>query len=140
MVARVAEVSLRMMANAVSRRTIDRARAVIAAEPDEYPWERVVDTVLAEPVDTDELLSRGLRAQRDWFARTSVSTTARVGRAARVAGKTALAYVLSRAIFFVVYTVAVIALLLIAKQHWPWADIYRILEWLRDVLPGVFRR
>lgn len=139
-VRRVGEVSLRMMANAISKRTHGQVSSLIASAGDEYPWQLVVDAVLAEPVASDDLLARGLRAQRDWFARTGTPTGARVGRAARVAGKSALAFVLSRLIFFVIYTLAVIVLLVLAKQHWAGCDIYRLLDWLRDVLPAVFRR
>ena len=47
---------------------------------------------------------------------------------------------LSRLIFFAIYTGAVVLLLVLAKQHWPSCDIYRLLEWLREALPGVFRK
>ncbi|MEZ5965293.1 MAG: hypothetical protein R3F56_15780 [Planctomycetota bacterium] len=137
---RVGEVSLRMMANAIPRKTQDRVRALMAEASQDYPWQRVVDTVLAEPVDEQDLLGRGLRAQRDWFARASVTATARAGRAVRVAGKTALAYAISRVIFFTLYTATVILVLVLAKHHWPQFDIYRILDWLRSVLPSVFHK
>jgi hypothetical protein len=139
-VRRAGEVSLRMMANAIPKRTHERVRGLLANAGDEYPWREVVDEVLAEPIANDDLLARGLRAQRDWFSRTAVPATARAGRAVRVAGKTALAFALSRAIFFVIYTLAVVVLLVLAKHHWPWCDIYRLLDWLRDTLPGVFRK
>lgn len=137
---RVSEVSLRMMASAIPRKTQDRVRTLMAEGADHYPWQRIVDTVLADPVDADDLLGKGLRAQRDWFARSQVSATARAGRAARVAGKTALAYTLSRLIFFVLYTAAVILVLVLAKHHWPQFDIYRVLDWLRAWLPSVFQK
>jgi len=137
---RVSEVSLRMMANAVPKKTQERVRGLMAAGEDEYPWQRIVATVLQDPVDAEDLLGRGLRAQRDWFARSAVSVTARMGRSARVAGKTALAYGISRGIFFVLYTATIVVLLVLAKHHWPQCDIYRILDWLRAVLPAVFQR
>lgn len=129
-----------MMANAVPRKTQDRVRSLMSQGSEDYPWQRVVETVLQDSVDSEDLLGKGLRAQRDWFARASVPMTARAGRAARVAGKTALAYVLARLIFFALYTLAIVALLVLAKHHWPQFDIYRILDWLRSVLPSVFQR
>jgi hypothetical protein len=140
LVPRVAEVSLRMMADAIPRRTQDDVRALMASHSEEYPWQRVVDVVLRDAVAADDLISKGLRAQRDWFNRGTVAPAPRAVRAARVAGKRALAYVLSRAIFFVLYTLAVVVLLVVLKQRWPEVDIYRLLDWLRDVLPNVFRR
>lgn len=140
LVHRAGEVSLRMMANVIPRKTQERVRALMAEGVDEYPWQRVVDTVLADPVPAEDLLGKGLRAQRDWFVRSSVTATARAGRAARIAGKTAVAYVLSRLIFFVFYTATVVVMLVLIKHHWPALDIYRILDGLRAVLPSVFAR
>lgn len=137
---RVGEVSLRMMANAIPRKTQDRVRSLMSDAAQDYPWQRIVDTVLADPVDAQDVLGRGLRAQRDWFARASVTATAKAGRAVRVAGKTALAYAIARLIFFTLYTAAVILVLVLAKHHWPQFDIYRILDWLRSVLPTVFHK
>jgi hypothetical protein len=137
---RAGEVSLRMMANLIPKKTQDRVRTAMAESAEEYPWQRVVDLVLQDPVDADDLLAKGLRAQRDWFVRSSVTATARAGRAARVAGKTALAYLLSRAIFVTLYTLVLILLLVLVRHHWPALDIYRILDWLRSVLPSVFSR
>ena len=137
--ARVGEVSLRMMAGAIPKRTQERIQKLMAANADTYPWQEVVDAVMADEPGAD-LVERGLRGQRDWFARAAVPATARAGRAARVAGKTALAYVLSQAIFFAIYTGAVVFVLNLAKHHWPAFDIYAPLEWARSVAPGVFGR
>lgn len=136
---RVSEVSLRLMINGVSRKTTDRVRAIMESDDKQYPWQKVVDEVLAEPLPQDAVM-RGLRAHRDWFTRASVTTSERVGRTARVASKTALAYVLSRLIFFVIYTGCVVLLLVLAKHRWPGFDVYRILDWLRELLPSVFGR
>jgi hypothetical protein len=136
---RVSEVSLRILVNGVSRKTQDRVRALMESDPNQYPWQKVVDEVLAEPLPDDAVM-RSLRAQRDYFTRAGVPASARVGRAARVASKTALAYVLARLIFFVIYTASVVMLLVLAKHRWPGFDIYRILEWLREIIPSLFGR
>ncbi len=132
---RVGEVSLRMMAGAIPKRAHERVAKLMAADAESYPWEKVVDTVLTEERPTD-LVERGLKAHRDWFARAQVPASARAGRAARVASKTALAYVLTQVIFFTLYTAAVVLVLNLAKHHWPGFDIYRLLEWVRGVAPG----
>lgn len=126
-VAKVGECALRLMAGVVPARTLEEIRGDLAARRDGYPWEDVVERILRDPVDRRRLLERGLRAQRDWIARGGAAR-GRVLRRARVAGKRFLAYLISRAIFFVLYTVAVVALLVLARSRWPDLNIYRIPE------------
>lgn len=148
LLARVGEVALRMMAKTVPPATVQHLQARLYAQPDEYPWQEVVDSVLADPVDPSELLNRGLQTQRDWVLRggatSSPGRSAAVARGGRpkslkVRGKTLLAVAIVRVAFFVLYTAAVIGILILLRHKWPWFDIYRVLEWLRDVLPSVFR-
>lgn len=132
---RVSECSLRLMAGMVPARTLEEIRGDMAAKRDGYPWEEVVDRILRDPVDRRRLLERGLRAQRDWIARGGADRGRRMRRV-RTAGKRFLAYLLSRAIFFVLYTVAVVVLLVLVQSKWPELNIYRIPELVRQWFGG----
>lgn len=62
--ARLAEVSLRLQAGAVD----DSLRGELAStvrSASSYPWQEVVERVLAEPVDPSDLFNRGLELQRE---------------------------------------------------------------------------
>ena len=83
------------------------------------------------------LLQSALRGQRDWIMRRGREPE-RPQRRVSSAGQRALAYGLSRAIFFVIYSVAVLALLVLLKHRWPEVDIYVVLDWLKEVFPGFF--
>lgn len=137
---RVAQVSHRMLSGQVSRRALAAAQAAAQQGGETYPWQRVVDVVLDDPQDEGELLQRGLRAQRDWLAARSVSGLDRARSAVRRTSRTLTAMVLSRLIFFTLYTVAVVALLVLLKHRWPGLDIYRLLDWARDAFPALFAR
>jgi hypothetical protein len=133
---RVAEVSLRLMARLPSPATLKRVRTAVEASPTSYPWQQVVDAVLAEPADPSALLQRGLEGQRDFLMRSAPPRqAARVVRAARTGAKTLLAIVLSRMIFFALYTLAAMVLLVLIKHRWPDLDIYRLLPWVERMLP-----
>ena len=131
----VGEAALRLMAGVVPRKTMTALRGEIVASPERYPWREVTDQILADPVEDGRLVQQGLRAQRDWVLRGGRETPR---KPVATRGKFALAFVLSRLIFFAIYTVAVVVLLILLKRQWPAFDIYRILEWLRELLPGLF--
>ena len=137
LVHRVSEASLRLMAGLVPRQTVQALQQRVRENEQTYPWEEVVDKVLNEPVDDQRLVQQGLRAQRDWLLRAG---TRAPGTSVSMRGKVALAFFLSRLLFFGLFTVALVVLLMLIKARWPAIDIYRPLEWLRDVLPGVFGR
>lgn len=103
----------------------------------DYPWEAVVDAVLADPVDDTRLLQRGLLAQRDWVSRPEREP---VGRRVRRRSRSALAWLLSRVIFFAIYTGAAIVLLVLLELRWPQLDISALGDWLRTTFPAVFGR
>lgn len=164
LVDRVGQVSLRMMAGTVPPEVVDHLQARLLAESERYPWEEVVETILAETADPQELVNQGLRAQRDWIARggapgggaAPVSTAPRAAAAAssqpqagargrrapslKTRGKTFLAAAIVKGGFAIIYTLAIVLLLVLIRHKYPSLDIYRILEWLRDALPGVFGR
>lgn len=123
----LAESCLRLLAGAVPKRTLADLRGSILRSPNAFPWREVNEEIAALPVDEDQLLQSGIRGQRDWILRGGA---ARPRKSVRHHGKTILAYVLSRLIFFVLYTLAAVVLLVLLKHRWPGLDIYRLLEWL----------
>lgn len=131
----VAAVAMRLMAGGVSRKLMDTLQRTVRQNPVEYPWQVVNQAILAEAGDDQKLVQQALRAQRDWILRGGRENP---GRPMGVRAKTLLAMLLSRVLFFGVYTLAVCVLLILLKQKLPWFDLYAILRWLQDVWPAVF--
>jgi len=131
---RVADASLFLMAGAVARPKMSALQRQVRDAGTDYPWETVVDGVLAEPVDPQKLVQQGLRAQRDWILRGGRETP---GPSLKSRGKGCVAAMIARALFFVLYTVAVVLLLLAVRHKWPDLDVYRLLEWLYGVFPSI---
>ncbi len=139
MIARVGEVSLRMMAGAIAPSRLRALEHTVRRSTSNYPWQEVVDLVLDDAMDPSDLVNRGLRAQRDWIARGGrPSGAARRRVRLRVRLKTWLAFAIVRGVFYALLAVAFVIVLLLLKAGWPEIDIYRALDWLRDVMPGLF--
>jgi len=135
-VIRVSESALRLMAGQVPKATLaELRRRVEDQQAAGFPWEAVVDQINSLPVETKDLLSAGLRAQRDWIVRGGRETP---GRPLRYHAKKGAAYVVSRLLLALLYILGTVALLLLAKQKWPGFDIYAVLTWLQKTLPGLF--
>jgi len=136
------EACLRLVAGAVPEATMSEVRGRAMAESEGYPWRAVNDRLVQDPVDERELIEAGLRGQRDWIMRGGGSRSAaerkRPRRTLKVRGKSFLAYLVVRTLFFIIYTGAVVVALLLVKQNWPDLDIYRLLEGLQRLLPGLF--
>ena len=126
----VSAVSLRLMAGAVQKRTLDQLRQTVQASPSEYPWQVVTQAVLAETVDPQRLVQQGLVAQRDWILRGGRETP---GPSLGRRGKGFLARICAELIFFVVMSVVVVGALMLCKHKWPEVDIYRLLAWLQGL-------
>jgi hypothetical protein len=142
-IGKIADASLRMMAGAVSPDCQRALREIVHANPEQYPWERVIDIVLAEPADPSELANRALVAQRKWILRSSGESRparSRPNRSLSVVVKTWIAIALVRGGFQIALAAVFVVLLLVLKSRWPRADVYRILDWLRETLPGLFGR
>jgi len=127
---------LRLLAGVVPKGTMAALRGEIMSSPDAFPWKAVNERILSDPVDPAQLTQAGLRGQRDWILRTGRPKAGR--RSMKVRGKSMLAYLIVRSIFLALNAAALIALLILLKHHWSWLDIYSVLDWLHDVLPGVF--
>ncbi len=154
---RVGQTSLRMMAGVIPNHVVDHLQARLYASPDAYPWDEVVDTILAEPIDGGDLVNKGILAHRNWVLRGDAPGAAAVASVNRpvprasaptgrrpksmsVRGKTFLAAGIVKGGFFVIYTLSVVALLILLRHKFPSCDIYRVLDWLAEVMPSIFGR
>jgi hypothetical protein len=125
----VGAVSLRLMAGAVPRRTLEQLKRTVQQSPAEYPWQVVTQAVLAEPIEPQRLVQQGLVAQRDWILRGGRETP---GPGIAHHTKSFVARVAAQLIFGAIYTVVIIVLLLLLKYKLPDFDIYRVLTWCQQ--------
>ncbi len=129
------EASHRLMAGTVPKRTLQDLQKLVLSRSDNYPWREVVDAVVASDAGQDDLISRGLRAQRDWILRGGREMP---GPRVQMRAKALAARLVAQALFLSIWTAFVLLLLILAKARFPEADIYVVSTWLREVLPGVF--
>lgn len=132
----VSAVSLRLLAGAVPKKTMDQLQRAVQQSAAEFPWQVVTQAVLAEPVDPQKLVQQGLQAQRDWIVRGGRE---KPGRPLSMQAKGLLAKLLAQLVFLSIFAVVLVVALLLLKHKLPWFDIYRLLEWVYDVFP-TFRR
>lgn len=127
----VGAVSLRLMAGAVSKRTMEQLQRTVQQSQGEFPWQVVTQAVLAEPVDEQRLVQQGLQAQRDWIVRGGRERPGpSVGRRA----KGFLARLCAQLLFGVLFATVLVAGLVLLKHKLPDYDIYRLLTWAQDLL------
>jgi hypothetical protein len=126
-------VSLRLMAGAVPKRTLEQLKRTVQQSPAEYPWQVVTQVVLAEPVDPQRLVQQGLAAQRDWILRGGRETP---GPGLAHHTKSFFARLVAQLIFGLVYAVVIVVLLLLLKHKLPDFDIYRVLTWCQQTFGG----
>lgn len=129
----VASASLRLMAGAVSKRTMEQLKRTLQQSPAEFPWQVVTQAVLAEPVDEQKLVQQGLAAQRDWIVRGGRETP---GPGIGHKAKGLLARLCAQLIFGAIYAVVIVVLLLLLKHKMPNVDIYRLLAWFQQAFGG----
>ncbi|MBE7504651.1 MAG: hypothetical protein HS113_31030 [Verrucomicrobiales bacterium] len=126
----VGAVSLRLLAGAVSKRTMEQLQRTVQQSPSEFPWQVVTQAVLAEPVDAQKLVQQGLQAQRDWIVRGGRERPATpLGQRT----KGFVARLVAQLIFGVIFAAVVVAALLLLKHKLDWFDIYRVLDWFRGL-------
>jgi len=125
----VAQASLRLMAGAVSKRTMDQLQRTLQQSPAEFPWQVATQAILAEPVDPSRLVQQGLVAQRDWILRGGRETP---GPGIGHRAKGLLARLCAQLIFGALYAIVIVALLLLLKHKLPGFDIYRVLAWFQS--------
>lgn len=129
------EASHRLLAGLVSRRDLQAMQKKVLASPDAYPWQEVVDGLVAEPVAESELIQRGLKAQRDWILRGGREMP---GPRVKTRAKAFLARLLAQGLFLGLWTGSVLVLLVLLKARFPECDIYIVSNWLKDLMPGIF--
>lgn len=128
----VGEVSLRLMAGAVPKRTIEQLQRTVQQSAAEYPWQVVTQVILAEPIAPQQLVQQGLQAQRDWILRGGRETPGKpIGQRA----KGLLAKLVAQLIFLVLLSAVLYAALLLVKHKLPGFDLYAPLEWLYATFP-----
>lgn len=132
----VAQVSLRLLAGAVERPLFAQLQRQLAAAPDSYPWQEATRALLASPVDAQQLVQRGLQAQRDWILRGGRETP-RPTLARRAKGL--LARLCAQLLFAVLFAVVLLVALLAVKHRWPEFDVYQVLDWLYRTFPALRR-
>jgi hypothetical protein len=125
----VARANLRLMAGAVSKRTMEQLQRTLQQNPSEFPWQVVTQALLAEPVDEQRLVQQALVAQRDWIVRGGRETP-RPGLGHRA--KSLLARLCAQLIFGVVYAIVIVVLLLLLEHLNPDLDISRVLRWFQQ--------
>ncbi len=130
----IAQVSLRLLAGAVSKRGLEGLKRTLEASPSEYPWQVVTKVVLSEPCDEQDLAQRGLRAQRDWILRGGRENP---GKPIGLRAKTLLAKLVAQLLFFVIYTLTVLVLLLLLEHKWPQINIYQAWAGVWSTLQGL---
>lgn len=131
---RIGAVSTRLLAGAVSKRTLEALQRTVQASPAEYPWQVVNQVVLAEPCDEQELAQKALRAQRDWVVRGGRENP---GKPLGLQAKTLLAKLVAQSLFLGIYTFVILLFLLLVKHKWPQANVYGVLDWLYSVFPNL---
>jgi hypothetical protein len=132
----VAHASLRLLAGAVDRPLFAQLQRQLAASPDSYPWQEATRALLAPPVDAQQLVQRGLQAQRDWILRGGRETP-KPALARRAKGL--LARLCAQLLFAVLFAVVLLVALLAVKHRWPELDIYQALDWLYRTFPALRR-
>lgn len=132
----VGAVSLRLMAGAVPRKTMDQLQRAVQQSAAEYPWQVVTQAVLAEPIEAQRLVQQGLQAQRDWILRGGRETPS---RPLSQQAKGLLAKLVAQLIFAVIFAVVLLAALLLLKHKLPDVDIYRVLTWFYETFPSLRR-
>jgi hypothetical protein len=132
----VAHASLRLLAGAVPKATMDRLRRDAKASGAEYPWEAATRALLADPAEPGQLVQRGLAAQRDWILRGGRETPG-PGLAARTKGL--FARLAAQLVFGLLYAVVVVVGLIVLKHIRPSLDIYIAVPWLEAAVEWVRR-
>lgn len=126
----VSDVSLRLMAGAVSKPKMAQLRITVAANTDEYPWQTVTQAVLSEEVDPQRLVQQGLTAHRDWILRGG--RTAR-GPSITHRAKGLLARLSAQLIFAAIFTTVILVALVILEIKLGW-NIYEVWPWILRLL------
>lgn len=122
----VSDVSLRLMAGAVSKPKMAQLRVTVEGNENEYPWQAVTQSVLSEEVDEQRLVQQALAAQRDWILRGG--RTAKGPSITRRA-KGLLARFVAQLIFAVIFTAIILVALVVLEIKLGW-NLYDVWPWI----------
>jgi len=125
----VAQASLRLMAGAVSKRTMDQLQRTLQQSPAEFPWQVATQAILAEPVDANRLVQQGVGGGGGLILRGGRETR---GPGIGHRAKGLLARLCAQLIFGALYAIVIVALLLLLKHKFDGFDIYRVLAWFQS--------
>ena len=131
----ICEASARLMGGTVNRSAMKELQKLVQAESGSYPWEEVVERILAGGASQAEVAQAALKAQRDWIVRGGRQNP---GKSLRAHSRSLLARLLARLIFFGVLLASVVILLVLCKLRWPEMDIYAANDWLAATWPDAF--
>ena len=126
--AEAGEISVRLVAGAVGKRTFETLRSQLPAAADQHAL--LHQAVTAEPVEPASLLAKALAAQRDWVARGARVAPVRLA----FRGKRLLAQLCAQLVISAIYAVLLLTVLLALKYHNDTWDVYRLLAWGRGLL------
>ena len=129
----VCEASHRLFSGLVSRKTVRDLQQLVRSSADAYPWQEVVERTLSEPGEEATLLQSGLKAQRDWIVRGGRLDAGGESR------RSCFGSLFSIGLVFLAFLATVVVILVVARMHWPEADIYRLIDWLHETFPGRFK-
>lgn len=129
--AEAGDISLRMLAGAVGKRTFESLRSELPAAPDAHAV--LHRAVLAERVEPEHLLQKGLAAQLEWVARGGRLAQPRLA----FRSKRLLARLCAQMVISAIYAVLFLTTLFALKHHDPDWDVYRVLDWLRELGRGM---
>jgi len=122
----VSDVSLRLMAGAVSKPKMAQLRITVEGNENEYPWQTVTQSVLSEEVDEQRLVQQALAAQRDWILRGG--RTAK-GPSITHRAKGLLARLVAQLIFAVIFTTIILVALVVLEIKLDW-NLYEVWPWI----------
>jgi hypothetical protein len=127
----VGEASLRLMAGVVTKPKLAQLKITAQDHEDQYPWEKITRAILADEVDGQHLVQRGLAAQRDWVLRGG-----RVAKGPSVTyrAKGFFARLAAQLVFGLVFVAVIICGLLLLELQYPAWDIDRLLDGALDLL------
>lgn len=129
--AEAGEISLRLLAGAVGKRTFETLRSQLPTATDVHAV--LHQALLAERVEPAQLLQKGLVAQREWVARGGRIAQPRLA----FRGKRLLAQLCAQLVVTAIYAALFLATLFALKYRDPDWDVYRLLTWLRELGSGL---
>lgn len=130
--AEAGEISLRLLAGAVGKRTFEALRSQLPAASDAHAV--LHQALTAERVEPAQLLQKGLAAQREWVARGGRIAQPRLA----FRGKRLLAHLCAQLVVSAIYAALFLTTLFALKYHNPDWDVYRLLTWLRELGSGLW--